>query len=147
MAGQHELVAENFQDSVVSKINQVVRALKDERRKCIEEKDKYYAEYTSCEELLEKCKQKYEKSYKEVEKAEELLNKVENDDSASKNDIKKQKNICDQKKRQYDALEAEYARQLCETNRIKNLYYFEQLPAVFDVTFFQTLFIFTKILT
>ena len=67
-----------------------------------------------------------------MEKAEEALVKVENDDSASKNDIKKQKNICDAKKRVFDTLEAEYGRQLCEANRVKNLYYYEQLPAVFD---------------
>lgn len=33
MAGQHELVAENVQEKVLAKINQVIRTLKDERRK------------------------------------------------------------------------------------------------------------------
>lgn len=101
--------------------------------KCIEDKERYHAEHLNAEELLEKCKQKCEKSFREVEKAEEQLNKVENDDSASKNDIKKQKSVCDQKKRQYDGLEAEYGKQLCEANRVKNVYFYQKLPAVFDV--------------
>lgn len=105
-------------------------------KKCIEDKDRFYADHVSAEELLDKCKQKYEKAYREVEKAEEQLNKVENDDSASKNDIKKQKSVCDLKKRQYDVLEAEYGKQLCEANRIKNVYFYQQLPSIFDVCLF-----------
>lgn len=131
-AGQHELIAENVHEKILTKINQTVRTLKEERRKCIEEKDKCFAEHQTYDENLEKCKLKYEKAYKEVEKAEDSLAKVENDDSASKNDIKKQKSVCDAKKRAYDTLEAEYAKQLCEANRVKNLYYYEQLPLVFD---------------
>lgn len=33
VAGQHELVAENFQEKVIIKINQTIKTLKDERRK------------------------------------------------------------------------------------------------------------------
>jgi hypothetical protein len=33
VAGQHELVAENFQEKVIVKINQTIKTLKDERRK------------------------------------------------------------------------------------------------------------------
>jgi hypothetical protein len=139
VACQHELIAENVQDKIIGKLNQTIKLLKEERRKCNEEKEKFYAEFLAYDELLEKCKQKYERSFRDVEKAEELLVKVENDDSASKNDIKKQKNVCDQKKRQFDALEAEYAKQLCETNRVKNLYFYEQLPLVFDVIYFKVI--------
>lgn len=131
-ACQHELVAENVQEKILLKINQTLKLLKDERRSAIEEKDKYFAEHQSFDDQLEKCKVKYEKAFKEVEKAEDLLAKVENDDSASKNDIKKQKSICDGKKRTFDTIEAEYGKQLCEANRVKNLYYYEQLPMVFD---------------
>ena len=105
VAGQHELISENVQDSVLSKLNQFVKCLKEERRKCIEDKDRFYTEHLAYDEVLEKCKQKYERSFREVEKAEDLLVKVENDDSASKNDIKKQKNVCELKKRQFDGLE------------------------------------------
>ena len=88
-AGQHELIAENVQERILSKITQTVKTLKEERRKCIEEKEKYFVEHQSHDENLEKCKGKYEKAFKEVEKAEDCLAKVENDDAASKNDIKK----------------------------------------------------------
>lgn len=131
-AGQHELIAENVQEKILAKIGLSIKQLKEERRKCIDEKEKFYAEHQACDEHLEKCKFKYEKAFREVEKAEEALVKVENDDSASKNDIKKQKNICDSKKRIFDTLEAEYGKQLCEANRVKNVYYYEQLPAIFD---------------
>lgn len=135
LAGQHELIAENVQESILNKFNQTLKVLKEERKKCIEDKERYLAEHLAYDELLEKCKQKYERAFKEVERAEELLVKVENDDSASKNDIKKQKSVCDQKRRQLDVLEAEYAKQLCEANRIKNKYYYEQLPSTFDVNY------------
>jgi hypothetical protein len=136
VAGQHELVAENLNDRVLIKINQIIKSLREERKKCIEEKDKHYQEHINCNEQLERCKQKYERAFKEVEKAEELLNKVENDDSASKNDIRKQKTICEQKKKIFDAFEAEYGKQLCEANKIKNNYYYDLLPTIFDVIFF-----------
>jgi hypothetical protein len=139
VAGQHELIAENVNDKVVLKINQVIKSLKEERKKCIEEKEKYFLEHLSYDEQLEKCKNKYERAFKEVEKAQDLLIKVENDDSASKNDIKKQKVICEQKKRIFDTLEAEYGKQLCEANQVKNKYYYEHLPCVYDVSFYSNL--------
>jgi hypothetical protein len=133
IAGQHELIAENVQETVLKKSTFVVKQLKEERRKCTEDRERFYNEHYAYDELLEKIKQKYERSYREVEKAEEFLTKVENDDSASKNDIKKQKNVCEKRKREFDILEAEYAKQLCEANRVKNIYYTDQLPSVFDV--------------
>jgi hypothetical protein len=133
VAGQHELVAENLNETVLIKINQIIKSLKEERKKCIEEKEKYYQEHINSNDQLEKCKLKYERAFKEVEKAEELLTKVENDDSASKNDIRRQKTICEQKKKIFDTFEAEYGKQLCEANKIKNNYYYEQLPTIFDV--------------
>lgn len=33
VAGQHELVAENIEERIIVKLNQLVRSLKDERRK------------------------------------------------------------------------------------------------------------------
>lgn len=133
IAGQHELIAENVQEKVLDRLAQSIKALKEDRRKCVEDKDKYFAEHMAYEELMEKCRLKYEKSFREMEKADEMLVKVENDDSASKNDIKKQKSVCEQKKRHFDAMEADYGKQLFEANRVKNLYYNEQLPCVFDI--------------
>jgi formin-binding protein 1 len=133
IAGQHELVAENMQERVILRIGQLIKSLKEERKKCIEDKEQYLGEHLAGDDLLRVTKQKYEKAFKEVEKAKELLFKVENDDSASKNDIKKQKAIVDQKQRICTQCEADYARQLCEANRIKSLYYMEQLPAVLNV--------------
>ncbi|RNA34224.1 formin-binding 1-like isoform X3 [Brachionus plicatilis] len=132
MAGQHELIAENVQERVLGRLGLVVKALKEERRKCIEDRDKHLAVHVAHDELMDKCRVKYEKSFREMEKADELLTKVENDDSASKNDIKKQKSVCEQKKRHFDAAEADYGKQLYEANRAKNAYYTEQLPAVLD---------------
>lgn len=132
VAGQHELIAENVQEKVLERLAHTTKCLKEERRKCVEDKDKYLAEHKAYDELMEKCRAKYEKSFREMEKADETLVKVENDDSASKIDIKKQKSVCEQKKRHFDAMEADYGQQLFEANRVKNLYYHEQLPAVFD---------------
>lgn len=132
VAGQHELIAENYNEKVLSKLNQTIKALKEERRRCIDENEKFYQEHQTQEELLDKAKSKYERAFRECEKADDQLYKVENDDSASKNDIKKQKNVCEQKKRIFDALGADYAKQLGETNQQKNVYYTQQLPVVFD---------------
>jgi hypothetical protein len=143
IAGQHELIAENVQDTVLKKSNAFVKSLREERRKCIEEKERALSEHYAYDELLDKVRQKYERAWREVERSDELLVKVENDDAASKNDIKKQKAVCERRRREFDLLEAEYAKQLCEANRVKNIYYTEQLPAVFDVneeTFYFNLF-------
>ena len=131
-AAQHELIAENVQERILNRLAQSLRQLKEERRQCVADKDKLFAEHQHSDEALDKCKSKYERAFREVERAEDALARVENDDSASKNDVKKQRAVCDAKKRTCDTLEAEYARQLCDANRLKNAYYYEQLPLVFD---------------
>ena len=132
IAGQHELVAENIEERVLSRLNQLVRSLKDERRKCIDDKEKYSSEHAYSEEQLDKSKQKYERAFKELEKAKELFFKIDNDDHSSKSDIKKQKNVVDMKQTALNICEAEYGKQLCEANKTKSLYYREQLPTVLD---------------
>lgn len=132
IAGQHELIAENVQDKVIQRLIQMIKTLKEDRRKCIEDQDRCLNEHQSSDDLLEKCKQRYEKAFKEVEKAKEQLIKVENDDSASKNDIKKQKSVVDSKQTTFNQCQAEYGNQLCEANRAKAVYYNEKLPSIMD---------------
>ena len=132
VAGQHELIAENVSERVLTRLSHTLRTLKEERKRCIDDKERHLYEHLSSDDLMDKCKLKYERAWREVERAEEQLQRVENDDSASKNDIKKQKSIVEQKRRVSDALEAEYAKQLGEANRVKQAFYTEHLPSVFD---------------
>lgn len=132
IAGQHELVAENIEDRIIIRLNQMTKSLKEERRKCIDDKERYSSEHIYSEEQLEKSKQKYERAFKELEKAKDLYFKIDNDDHSSKSDIKKQKLVCDQKQSNLNTCEAEYGKQLCEANKTKSLYYREQMPAVLD---------------
>jgi hypothetical protein len=70
VAGQHELIAENYNEKVLSKLNQTLKALKEERRRCIDENEKFYQEHQTQEELLDKAKSKYERAFRECEKAD-----------------------------------------------------------------------------
>jgi hypothetical protein len=164
IAGQHELVAENIEERIILKLSQLIKALKDERKKVaawlwlsyflssrlplfrfnfnfiliwfqkfIDEKDKYLSELIFSDEMLDKTKQKYERSFKELEKAKELYFKIDNDDHASKSDIRKQKHVVELKQNNLNLCEAEYGKQLCEANKVKSLYYRDQLPSVLNV--------------
>ena len=83
--------------------------------------------------MLEKAKSKYERAFKEREKAEELFQRVNNDGNATKNEVKRQEGIREQKKSVCTQCEADYGKQLCEANKVKNAYYTQQLPSVLDV--------------
>jgi hypothetical protein len=57
IAGQHELIAENIQKKVIEKVNILIKSFKDDRKKCIDERDRYYAAYQNSDESLRKvCK-------------------------------------------------------------------------------------------
>lgn len=130
VAGQHELIAENLQKRIIEKVNTHIKTFKDERKKCIDERDKHFAVYQNSDDLLRKSKLKYESAFKDAEKSKEILNRVEQDDNSSRMDIRKQQTIYEQKLRTCDSLKADYANHLCEANKVKGKYYNEQLPSV-----------------
>jgi formin-binding protein 1 len=132
VAGQHELIAENLQKRIIEKVNTHIKTFKDERKKCIDERDKHFVVYQNSDDLLRKSKLKYESAFKDAEKSKEILNRVEQDDNSSRMDIRKQQTIYEQKLRTCDSLKADYANHLCEANKVKGKYYNEQLPSVLN---------------
>lgn len=132
VAGQHELIAENMQKKIIEKLTILIKSFKEDRRKCIEDRDKYYTLHQTSEEQLRKAKSKYESAFKEAEKAKEILNRVEQDDSASRNDIRKQQTNYQQKLNICDTYKADYGKNLCDANNTKKKFYDEQLPSVIN---------------
>jgi len=132
MASQHELIAENTHKRVIEKLNGNVKSFKEDRRKCIDERDKLYAAHMNSDEILKKAKVKYEAAFKDMVKAKDVLERVERDDSYSRNDIKKQQAICEMKSVSCNSCKGEYAKQQIDANVVKNRYYTEQLPRLLD---------------
>ena len=132
VAGQHELIAENLQKRIIERVNLMIKNFKDERKKCIDERDRHFCAYQQSDELLRKSKLKYESAFKDAEKSKEILNRVEQDDNSSRMDIRKHETIHNQKVRACDTLKAEYANHLCEANKVKSKFYNEQLPNVLN---------------
>lgn len=134
VASQHELIAENIDSRVVGKLNNIVRSLKDERKRCIAEKEKYSLEFLNSEKDLIKSKEKYERAFKSLEKARNEHYRLDNDETSTKIEVKNALYNAEKKQNILSQSAGDYASQLAKTNTTKALYYQTQLPQVFDVS-------------
>jgi len=133
VASQHELIAENITTSLLEKINTVVKILKEERKQCINDRDKYLTEYHNCEKELLKARENYEHASKSLERAVNEHYHLDQTDESTKASVKDAEEKVIRKRNTLNQFNAEYAAQLGKTNTIKSLYYQAQLPKVFDV--------------
>lgn len=132
-ASQHELVAENIESQVIPNIEQTVRSLKDERKKCMMEKDRYHSEFQMSVKEMHKSKEKYERACRSLEKARLDHQRLDNDETSTKIDVKNAFNYVEKKKNAMEHLKNDYILQIDMTNSKKALYYKTQLPQVFDM--------------
>lgn len=133
VASQHELVAENIEGHIILKLSQIIRSLKDERKKCISEKERYQLEFQNSEKELIKSKERYERAFKSLEKARLEHQRLDNDETSTKIEVKNALYAAEKKQNILSQFAGEYASQLAKTNTMKSLYYQTQLPQVFDV--------------
>ncbi len=119
VASQHELVAENIEGQVILKLSQIVRSLKEERKKCIAEKERCYQDFQSSEKELLKAKDKYERAFRSLEKARVEHQRLDNDETSTKIEVKNALYNAEKKQIIMDQYASEYAAQLAKTNSKK----------------------------
>lgn len=131
LAGQHEVIAENLSTAVVSDLNSLIKSLKDDRRKHLQEGARIQAQLTVSLTALNKTKEKYEKAFGASERALEAYNKADADMNLSRAEVDKHRMTSNIKRQQMDDSKTEYANQLQKTNDFQTLYYQNLSPAVF----------------
>lgn len=132
LAGQHEVIAENLSTAVVSDLNTLVKSMRDDRRKFLQEGARIQAQLTLSLTTLAKTKEKYEKAFGASEKALESYNKADADLNLSRADVEKHRMNSNIKRQQMDDSKNEYANQLQKTNELQSQYYSKLMPSVFQ---------------
>jgi len=132
LAGQHELIAENLSTAVVSDLTTLIRSLKDDRRKQLQEGARIQSQLSTSLNALTKTKDKYEKAFGASEKALELFTKADADMNLSRAEVDKHRMTSNVKRQQMDDAKNEYANQLQKTNDYQRQYYNHLLPGVFS---------------
>jgi len=132
LAGQHEVIAENLSTAVVSDLNTLVKSIRDDRRKFLQEGARIQAQLTLSLTTLAKTKEKYEKAFGASEKALESYNKADADLNLSRADVEKHRMNSNIKRQQMDDSKNEYANQLQKTNELQSQYYSKLMPSVFQ---------------
>jgi len=132
LAGQHEVIAENLSTAVVADLQTLVKSMKDDRRKFLQEGARIQAQLTLSLTTLAKTKEKYEKAFGASERALECYNKADADLNLSRADVEKQRMNSNIKRQQMDDSKNEYANQLQKTNELQAQFYNKLMPAVFN---------------
>eukprot|EP00090_Calanus_glacialis_P036486 TRINITY_DN6233_c0_g1_i4.p1 TRINITY_DN6233_c0_g1~~TRINITY_DN6233_c0_g1_i4.p1 ORF type:complete len:599 (+),score=196.43 TRINITY_DN6233_c0_g1_i4:105-1901(+) len=132
LAGQHEVIAENLSTAVVSDLTTLVKSMKDDRRKFLQEGARIQSQLTLSLTTLAKTKEKYEKAFGASERALEAYNKADADLNLSRADVEKQRMTSNIKRQQMDDSKNEYANQLQKTNELQKQFYTVLMPAVFQ---------------
>lgn len=132
MAGQHEVVAENFSNQIVKEITIISKDLKDERKRHLNEGVKYQNILNTSLNQLDKSKKYYDKAFRESEKAEENRQKADKDLNLSRADLKKFETISLTKERACDNSKTDYAKQLQVANQAQREHYTQFMPKVFQ---------------
>jgi len=131
-AGQHEMIAENLSTSVAQELLSLIKQLKDDRRKHLNEGARIQSQLQSSLMLLSKTKEKYERAFGASERALDSYQKADADLNLSRAEVEKQRMNSTVKSQQYDDCKNEYANQLEKTNELQSKYYGHLQPTVFQ---------------
>lgn len=132
LAGQHELIAENMCSEITNEINSLVKDLKDERKRYLNEGQKLQCNLHHSYLQLDKSKKNYEKAFKEAERALEHFQKVDLDFSLSRADVQKARHYKNTKNQYADQCKSDYATNLQKTNELQRTHFTEAMPQVFN---------------
>ena len=131
-AGQHEMIAENLSTSVVQELTVLVKQLKDDRRKYLNEGSRIQNELQTSLNQLNKTKEKYEKAFGASERALDAYHKADADLNLSRAEVEKQRINSTIKSQQFEDSKNEYASQLQKTNEAQSKYYNHFSPQVLN---------------
>ncbi|XP_033733296.1 cdc42-interacting protein 4 homolog isoform X2 [Pecten maximus] len=142
LAGQHEVIAENTQSSVIKELQSLVAELKADRKKYLLDGSKVQDQLKVSKGQLEKSRRQYEKSFKESEKALEAYRKADADINLSRAEVEKQakykqyleahRNQMMLKGQQCEKCKNDYASQLQQTNTQQRDHFTALMPQVFQ---------------
>ncbi|KAJ8941310.1 hypothetical protein NQ318_017850 [Aromia moschata] len=131
LAGQHEVVAEDLQANVIKELTALVKDLREERKKQLQEGLRLSQTLQAQIEALQRAKKAYDKAFKESEKAIESFQKADADFNLSRAEVEKQRANMAHKTQVCDAAKNEYAQQLQRTNDMQRQHFRSGLPEVF----------------
>ncbi|XP_021361892.1 cdc42-interacting protein 4 homolog isoform X3 [Mizuhopecten yessoensis] len=142
LAGQHEVIAENTQSSVMKELTVLIAELKADRKKYLLDGSKVQEQLKVSKAQLEKSRRQYEKSFKESEKALEAYRKADADINLSRAEVEKQakykqyleahRNQMMLKGQQCEKCKNDYASQLQQTNTQQRDHFSALMPQVFQ---------------
>lgn len=131
LAGQHEVIAENLQSDVIREINYLVKDIKEERKKLLQDSAKYVAMINNQVASLERSRKNYEKAFKEAERALDNFQRADADLNLSRAEVEKQRMNMAIKNQHCEESKNEYANQLQKTNELQSQHYKALMPEVF----------------
>ncbi|XP_074029177.1 formin-binding protein 1-like Cip4 isoform X3 [Leptinotarsa decemlineata] len=131
LAGQHEIVAEDLQANVIKELTALVKDLKEERKKQLQEGLRLSQTLQAQIETLQRAKKSYDKAFKESEKAIDGFQKADADFNLSRAEVEKQRSNMSHKTQVCDSAKNEYAQQLQRTNELQRQHFRSGLPEVF----------------
>lgn len=132
LAGQHEVIAENMMGVIVKQIAILVKEMKEERKRILNEGQKHQTTLGGSLAQLDKAKKSYEKAFKEAEKAQENFLRVDADLNLSRAEVEKAKLSSTAKSQMCEESKTEYAKYLQLANEHQRLHFNELLPMVFQ---------------
>ncbi|KAF2362739.1 SH3 domain [Trinorchestia longiramus] len=130
MAGQHELIAEDLNQKIVTKLHDLIKELKEERKKNLAEGARLQQQLAASHQQLEKAKKNFEKAFREAEKAQDNFQRADADLNLSRAEVEKQRMNLSIKSQNSEDYKNEYANQLQKTNTLQNDHYNTLLPNV-----------------
>lgn len=131
IAGQHETIAEELQLQIGKEVATLIKELKDERKRHLQEGSKLQNSLQASINGLDKSRKAYEKSFRDSEKAHENFRKADADLSLSRAELEKAKLISHTKGQMCEVAKSDYASQLQQTNDQQKRHYHELMPKVF----------------
>ncbi|XP_044262724.1 cdc42-interacting protein 4 homolog isoform X6 [Tribolium madens] len=131
LAGQHEVVAENLQANVIKELNALVKDIREERKKQLQEGNRLTQALQTQLENLQRSRKAYDKAFRDNEKALENFQKADADLHLSRAEVEKQRANLAYKTQVCDTTKNEYAMQLQRTNELQRQHFRSGLPEVF----------------
>ncbi|KAI7684784.1 Formin-binding protein 1 -like protein, partial [Sarcoptes scabiei] len=131
IAGQHEIIAEELSLNIVKEVATVLKELKEERKRHLQEGNKLQNNLQQTISLLDKSKKNYDKAFKESEKAHENYLKADADLNLSRAEVEKVRLIALAKSSMCDDAKSDYANHLQRTNELQRQHFTELMPRVF----------------
>ncbi|XP_040892527.1 cdc42-interacting protein 4 homolog isoform X1 [Toxotes jaculatrix] len=131
-AGQRELIAENMMTAICVELTKYLRELKQERKTYLSDAKKAQQNLESSLKHLESTKKRFAKEWAEADKATQQAEKIESDLNATKLDVEKAKQHAHARTHTAEECRNDYAAQLQKYNKEQNLYYYSEIPQIFN---------------